>query len=105
MPKIQIKRQCPEEGVHVFFSREPLCQKNEAVESGGDPAENELLNATIAIAGVAMAVCKPYSLAIMKAPSYEWAEIEPSILRLMTAFNLPLESIPDEPAETEWLDV
>ena len=95
MPKIQIKRELVDpvsDAIRAYFSRMELTHEPASAERGlTDENTNPILTAALEIPGVVQAVVKTYSLALFRAPSFEWAEIEPSVLRLMTAFSLPLE--------------
>jgi hypothetical protein len=93
MPTLQVKRLIPDndpEGdTRVYFSRAELTSER-TVGMRGDPAlsEDPVLSLALEIPGVALAALTPYSIAISRAPTYSWAEIESHILRLLTSLNL-----------------
>jgi hypothetical protein len=89
--KLQIQRLIPENDPHTraYFSRTQLTNKPAIAWRGTKEARRDpVLALVLEIPGVANAAVTAYSLSVLKAPTWEWEEIEPSILRLMTAFNL-----------------
>ena len=57
----------------------------------GAPVENAILETVLEISGVESAAVTPYVLMVKKAPSFKWAEIERSVLRLFASLHLQLE--------------
>jgi hypothetical protein len=60
--------------------------KNEEVQSG-------ILEAFLNVSGVEAAQVSPYSVAIVKARMFSWAEVEPSIKALLTSLEMPIDSV------------
>lgn len=107
---IQIGREMtPDADVRVYSSKALLTeQRCEVVMKGNAPSGGFLaelpmpgLNtdagpvaaALVEIPGVAMVQVFSYKAAVSKAPTWEWSEIEPFILRLFGALNSSLERI------------
>lgn len=86
---LQIQRSItPDPNTRAYFSREVLTTKDEGASRGGPHRPRSPFLATaLEIPGVAVATVTPYALIISKAPMFSWEEIEPSLLRLLSAFN------------------
>lgn len=88
---VKIRRLIPKDDpeTRVYFSRTELTKKNIMGIRGEFPLpNNSILTAVLEIPGVAQAGVQPYCIMIGKAPTYEWPEIEPSVVNLLSAFNL-----------------
>lgn len=83
----------------IYHSRYEL---SATVEAGirGIPVEAPVLEAALAIAGVAKAMVHAYELHVVCSPMYEWEEIEPALLKLLASFNLPSVCAADGSAYT-----
>ena len=88
--KLKIQRLCPESDPHtrIYFSRAELTKLAVTSPRGMRGIRDPVLKAVLEIPGVAMSHVSPYSILVVKAPTYEWDEIEVDIMRLLTAFNL-----------------
>lgn len=89
--KVRIQRMCAPErpDVRAYFSHEQLTAQTTAAERGQDDSvDDPVLDALIRVPGVVVATVMPYAVSILKSPSHDWEEIEPSVLRLLSAFNL-----------------
>ena len=99
--KLQIQRLIPEGDAHtrVYFSHTELTKRSISALRGECVECDPILATVLEIPGIVVACFTPYSLAVIKTPTYEWAEIENTLLRLLTSFNLGegvLESKPEE---------
>lgn len=93
---IQIQRLCPENDANtrIYFSRETLTERCESALRGGPRrARNPVLAAALEIPGVAVASVMPYSLAVTKAPSFTWDEVEDPIRRLLVSLNIGIGAL------------
>lgn len=92
--KLQLKRFIPPNNadVRIYFSRTPLTEKS-AVAERGRSTNNPVLACILTVPGIAGARVTPYSLLVRKAEMFEWEEIEPSLLRLLTSFNAGLDGL------------
>ena len=97
MTKIQ-RVLSPDPDQRVYFSHEELTAKIEMAERGDGEEHGTFMTALLEIPGISVVALRPYTAVIVKAPSFDWAEIEPSLLRLMTAFNAgegALQGVPE----------
>jgi hypothetical protein len=88
---VKIRRLIPKDDpeTRVYFSRTELTKKNIMGIRGEFPLpNNSILTAVLEIPGVAQAGVQPYCVVVGKAPTYEWPEIEPSVVNLLSAFNI-----------------
>lgn len=81
----------------TYFSREELSNRIEFAERGDGEEHGAFLTALLEIPGLAFGSVRPYVIVIVKAPPFSWEEIEPSILRLLTAFNAGEGALESEP--------
>ena len=85
---VQIQRLLgPDPDQRLYFSRTELVELSEMAERGDGQEHSPITAAVLEIPGVIFTVIKPYSVVVIKAPPFSWEELEPSILRLLTAFN------------------
>jgi len=87
--------------IRVYFSREPLTNLQEQGERGDGENHSGIVEAALELPGVVVAAVKPYSLMLMRAPCFEWNEIESGVKQLLTAFNAGegvLEGLQEPPA-------
>ena len=98
--KLQLRRGTPDPNdlnLRVFFSHEELTSKTCCGTRGFLLEEdNPVLEVLLQIRGVVHCSLSPYSVAIVKAPTWEWEDIEPSLLRLLSTFNLGEGSLEGE---------
>ena len=92
MAKIQIRRQNHpnDENCRFYYSHESLTDQPVEGERGDPDNQNEVLIQVLTIKGVMYAKVGAYVIVVIKSPMHEWSTIEPQMLRLLTAFNLPL---------------
>lgn len=63
----------------------------------GDPVGvHPIVESVIGLTGVEYAFGASYQLVVFKGRSFDWSELEPTILRLMTTFSLPLDNVTNE---------
>lgn len=99
--RVQIKRKVHSEEIHVFHSRVPLTDVVEAAVRGITfEYESPVTAALIALDGIVMVQVHPYHAIVQKADAFDWAEIEPAILRLFSSLHLDLPS--RELTDAEW---
>lgn len=109
--KVQIKRLLHPENsdMRAYFTRTVLTEVSMVMRRGmeaylaEDAPKNALMDATLEIPGVVEIQLQPYILTLTKVPTYGWEEIEPTVLRLLSAFELGEGSLegpkPFEPPE------
>lgn len=80
--------------MRVYYSRVRLVSLGVPVELmlNGMKTDNELGTILANIDGVAAVELYAWSAVIQKSPVFTWQEIEPTILKILGAFNQPLES-------------
>ena len=85
---VQIQRLLtPDPDQRLYFSRTELVELSEMGERGDGQEHSPFTEAALEISGIIFMVVKPYCISVVKAPPFTWEELEPSILRLLTAFN------------------
>jgi len=91
--KTQIRRLIGDDpSTRVYFSRQELTEKIAVGMRGMDipecAPECPVLDALLKIPGVNGVEVHPYHVVVARVPVYEWDEIEPSVLQLLTSFNM-----------------
>jgi hypothetical protein len=93
---VQILRKIFEDNnnMRVYYSRARLVAPSVPVEIilNGMHTDNEIAAILANLDGVSAIEVFAWSVAVQKAPSFTWDEIEPNVLRILGAFNQPLES-------------
>lgn len=104
---IQIRRMKTDDPhTRCYFSHTELVSRPEQCIRGMR-VRSPVLKAVLEIPGVAMASVQTYNIIVTKPPTFEWSEIEPSLLRLLSAFNLgagALEKAPSNADNEVWID-
>ena len=89
MTQIQRKVIDRHKNVRQYFSRTELSQRMEMVpREFRRRAKNSVTSALLEVPGVTCIGLTAYCVEVYLAETYEWSEVEPSILKLLTSFNL-----------------
>lgn len=97
--KFQISRKIleNEKDARMYFTRTRLCDQPMVVEAGTEQScPNTLVGALLEIDGIAAVELHMYHVAVHKSPMYDWDEIEPRMLRLLSAMHSDLQEMLDE---------
>jgi len=80
------------EDTRLYFSRTELTEKICSPVTRGEEQDHDKFIAPVVeyalqVPGVHLAAASPYSLMVVKVPTYSWDEVEPSIMNLLMSLN------------------
>lgn len=82
------RKKTPDPNFRMYFSRETLSDRIEgSLREFRRRVKSPFLAAVLEIPGICGAQVSTYELIVNKAGSFDWSEIEPNLLQLLTSFN------------------
>jgi len=86
------REKCPDDkNMRAYHSRVKLSSDPLELLLNGMRSENEIPSEIVNMPGVNSVEAYVFMIVVRKSPAFEWEEIEPNILRILAAFNMPLE--------------
>ena len=79
--------------IRVYHTRFELCSTFEEGSRGSSGELSEFSNLMLEIRGVAHVRLLPYVLMIFKAPLFDWTEVEPKVIDLLSSFAKSQEEL------------